>query len=131
MTGTGENWRDEAYRILALAWPIALSSLSWTLMQLTDVAVIGQAGTFEVAAFGASRTITFIAIVTGMGWISGVLVNVSRAEGARTPGETGNSLREGLLLALLLGVLIGGIMILVLSGKVGWRASASPCWIRY
>ena len=112
MTGTGENWRDEAYRILALAWPIALSSLSWTLMQLTDVAVIGQAGTFEVAAFGASRTITFIAIVTGMGWISGLLVNVSRAEGARTPGETGNSLREGLLLALLLGVLIGGIMIL-------------------
>lgn len=79
-------------------------------MQLTDVVVIGQAGTFEVAAFGASRTITFIAIVTAMGWISGVLVNVSRAEGERAPEKTGNAMREGLLLSLALGVSIGGIM---------------------
>lgn len=112
MGTTGEKWRDEAHRIVALAWPVALSSLSWTLMQLTDVVVIGQAGTFEVAAFGASRTITFIAIVTGMGWISGLLVNVSRAEGARTPEKTGNFLREGLLFSLLLGAMIGGIMVL-------------------
>lgn len=112
MTGTGENWGEEARRILALAWPIALSSLSWTLMQLTDVAVIGQAGTFEVAAFGASRTITFIAMVTGMGWVSGVLVNVSRAEGAQRPEDTGHALREGLMLAMILGSAIGAIMVL-------------------
>ena len=80
-------------------------------MQLTDVAVIGQAGTFEVAAFGASRTITFIAIVTAMGWISGVLVNVSRAEGEKAPDKTGNAMREGLLLSLVLGISIGGIMV--------------------
>ena len=80
-------------------------------MQLTDVVVIGQAGTFEVAAFGASRTITFIAIVTAMGWISGVLVNVSRAEGEGAPEKTGNAMREGLLLSLALGVSIGGIML--------------------
>lgn len=111
MSETAQKWRDEALRISALAWSIALSSLSWTLMQLTDVAVIGQAGTFEVAAFGASRTITFIAIVTAMGWISGVLVNVSRAEGEGAPEKTGNAMREGLLLSLALGVSIGGIML--------------------
>lgn len=110
MSGARETWRDEAQRIMALAWPIMLSSMSWTLMQLTDVAVIGQAGTFEVAAFGASRTITFIAIVTAMGSISGLLVNVSRAEGAQEPETTGTALREGLLLSLILGILIGLVM---------------------
>lgn len=110
MSGASETWRDEAQRIMALAWPIMLSSMSWTLMQLTDVAVIGQAGTFEVAAFGASRTITFIAIVTAMGWISGLLVNVSRAEGAQEPETTGTALREGLLLSLILSILIGLVM---------------------
>ena len=111
MSGASNPWRDESRRILALAWPIILSSLSWTLMQLTDVVVIGQAGTFEVAAFGASRTITFIAFVTAMGAISGVLVNVSRAEGAQTPETTGNALREGLALALVLGGVIGALML--------------------
>ena len=120
MTDQKDDWLAEARRVLALAWPVMLSSLSWTLMQLTDVIVVGQAGTFEVAAFGASRTLTFIAIVAGMAFLSGVLVNVARAEGAVRPEATGTALREGVLLSLITGLAIGLPLIVLPNTLLDW-----------
>lgn len=97
----------EARRILALAWPVVLTSLNWTILHLTDVVVVGLVGTREVEALGASRTLTFIAIVMGLAWLSGVLVHVSRADGARDLPATGDFLRSGLMLGLLLGLAVG------------------------
>ncbi len=108
----GDTWRDEARRVMRLAWPVMLSSLSWTLMQLTDVVVVGQSGTYQVAAFGASRTLTFIASVVGLAWLSGVLVNVARADGADEPQTGGRFLREGVLLGLVIGLGMGAAMML-------------------
>ncbi|CAN5221099.1 MATE family efflux transporter [soil metagenome] len=88
----------EARALLALAWPVILSSLNWTLLHITDIAFVGQAGTKEVAAFGASRALTYIAIVAGLSAQAGVLVYTSRADGARDHAETGRVLRSGLLL---------------------------------
>jgi multidrug resistance protein, MATE family len=129
MTDQRDTWRSEARRVLSLAWPVMLSSLSWTLMQLTDVVVIGQAGTYEVAAFGASRTLTFIAAVMGMGWLSGVLVNIARAEGAQVPQTTGRFMREGVLLGALLGLVTGGAMVFwgeAMLRMIGVEASLIP-----
>ena len=120
MTDEKDTWRSEAGKVLALAWPVMLSSLSWTLMQLTDVVVIGQAGTYEVAAFGASRTLTFIAIVAGMAFLSGVLVNVSRADGAGKPEASGTYLREGIALALLSSLIIGAVLTLFGDALLRW-----------
>ncbi len=104
------NPPGEIRRILALAWPVALTSLNWTLLHLTDVAVVGLAGTSEVAALGASRAITYIIIVMGVSWLSGVLVFVSRADGAGEVQESGAWLRAGLLLSLALGLLAATIL---------------------
>ena len=70
----------ETRRLLALAWPVMLTSLNWTILHVTDVIVVGLVGAHEVAALGASRSLTFIAIVTGLAWLSGVLVHAARAE---------------------------------------------------
>src|SRR5688572_31561713 len=83
----------EAGRILRLAWPIMLTSLNWTLMHIIDVAVVGHDGTGELAALGASRTLTFIAIVMGFAGLSGVLVFASRADGGGRLTETGDIFR--------------------------------------
>jgi MATE family multidrug resistance protein len=88
----------EARALLTLAWPVALSSLNWTLLHITDIAFVGQAGTAEVAAFGASRALTYIAIVAGLSAQAGVLVYTARADGAGDRAETGRVLRSGLLL---------------------------------
>lgn len=102
----------ETGRILALAWPVALTSLNWTLLHVTDVVLVGLVSTDEVAVLGASRTLTFICIVAGLSILSGVMVFTARADGAGDLPGTGRTLREGLLLALLAGVVIGGTLLL-------------------
>ncbi|MEO5795771.1 MAG: MATE family efflux transporter, partial [Rhodoferax sp.] len=98
---------DETRRILALAWPVMLTSLNWTILHVTDVVLVGLVGTAEVAALGASRALTFVAIVAGLAGLSGILVFTARADGAGDLERTGGVLREGLVLALLLGLAIG------------------------
>lgn len=96
----------EARRQFALAWPVMLASLNWTLLHLTDIYVVGLAGTHEVAVFGASRTLTYIAIMVQIGALAGVLVFASRADGAGDKRGTGDAFREGLLLALAFGLVV-------------------------
>lgn len=105
-----DDWRAEARRLLALAWPVTLVSLNWTILHVTDVVVVGLTGTHEVAGFGASRAITFITIVSAIGWMSGVLVFASRADGAGDRAETGAVFRRGLMLATLVG-LVGMVVL--------------------
>ncbi|HEX8300331.1 MATE family efflux transporter [Sphingomonas sp.] len=100
----------ETRRILALAWPVILTSLNWTILHVTDVIVVGLTGTGEVAALGASRTLTFPGIVMGLGALSGILVHVSRADGAGDLRATGRVLHEGLALAILFGLASGLIL---------------------
>lgn len=97
-------------RILALAWPVVLTALNWTILHVTDVVVVGLVSTHEVAALGASRTLTFIGIVAALGWLTGVLVFASRADGAKDLPATGAILRQGLVLGLLLGLASGGAL---------------------
>jgi MATE family multidrug resistance protein len=97
----------EMRRILALAWPVVLTSLNWTILHVTDVAVVGLVSTTEAAALGASRTLTFPGIVVGLGWLTGILVYVSRADGAGDLRETGRVFHQGLVLALALGLASG------------------------
>jgi len=102
--------RMETRRVLKLAWPVALTSLNWTILHVTDVVVVGLVGPHEVAALGASRSLTFIAIVTGLAWLSGVIVHTSRADGAGDLPRTGQVLREGLAFALLLGLVLAALL---------------------
>lgn len=109
MTLTPET-RAEIRRILALAWPVVLTGLNWTILHVTDVIVVGLVGTHEVAALGASRTLTFIGIVVALGWLTGVLVFSSRADGARDLPATGAVLRQGLVLGGILGLISGALL---------------------
>ncbi|AJP74672.1 multidrug transporter MATE [Sphingomonas hengshuiensis] len=80
-----------------------LTGLNWTILHVTDVVVVGLGGTGEVAALGASRSLTFPGIVMSLGALTGVLVFAARADGAGDQRETGRVLHQGLMLALLLG----------------------------
>lgn len=104
--------RAETGRILSLAWPVILTGLNWTILHVTDVAVVGLAGTHEVAALGASRTLSFPGIVMGMGALTGVLVHVARADGAGDLRQTGRVLHQGLVLALVLGLASASLLFL-------------------
>lgn len=106
------DWPAEARRLIALAWPVALTSLNWTLMHLIDVAIVGRAGVDELAALAASRSVTFVLIVMGLSALVGILVFTARADGARDLRQTGGCLRVGLLYASLLGTVLAAILYL-------------------
>lgn len=116
MTSARKSTLSETRRILSLAWPVMLTSLNWTILNVTDIVVVGLTGTDQVAAFGASRALTFVTIVAGLAWLSGVLVFTSRADGARDLPATGAKLREGLVLAAMLGLV----------GALGFGLFAAP-----
>ncbi|OQW77149.1 MAG: MATE family efflux transporter [Proteobacteria bacterium ST_bin13] len=97
----------ETRRLLALAWPVVMTSLNWTLLHVTDVAVVGLVSTDQVAILSASRSLSFITIVAGLGFSSGILVFAARADGAGELAASGRVLREGLILALGLGGALG------------------------
>lgn len=100
----------EARQLLGLAWPVMLTSLNWTILHVTDVIVVGLVGTEQVAILGGSRALTFITIVAALGSLSGILVFTARADGAADLPETGQVLRDGLVQAATIGVVIGAAM---------------------
>lgn len=101
----------ETRRILALAWPVVLTSLNWTVLHVTDVIVVGLTGTEQAAALGASRALTYPLMVVAIGWLAGVLVFTARAEGAGERAATGALLRHGLAAGLLLGLVAAAVLI--------------------
>jgi MATE family multidrug resistance protein len=114
----------EARRLLALAWPVILTSLNWTVLQLIDVAFVGHAGTEELSALAAARTLTFVVIVAGLGAVSGVLVFTARDDGAGHVAGTADRWRGGILAALLLG--LAGMAVLMLTGLPAMQALGVP-----
>ncbi|WBH17409.1 MATE family efflux transporter [Sphingomonas radiodurans] len=108
--GSSIDRGGEARRILALAWPVMLTSLNWTVLHVTDVIVVGLTGVHEVAALSASRAITFIGIVASLSWLSGILVFASRADGAGDLPRTGAVLREGLVFGVTLGAAMAAVL---------------------
>src|SRR3546814_13969601 len=101
----------EARRVLSLAWPVMLTSLNWTLLHLIDVAVVGQVSTHELGALAAGRALTYVPIIVGIAAMSGVLVFTSRADGAGDRRRIGGIFRQGVALALLMGLLCMGILL--------------------
>ncbi|QIG81702.1 MATE family efflux transporter [Stakelama tenebrarum] len=100
----------ETRRILALAWPVMITSLNWNIMQITDVALLGLIGPGEVAALGASRALTLVLVVLAIGAMSGVLVYASRADGAGDTAGTGRVYHQALALGLALGLAFGALL---------------------
>ncbi len=94
----------EARRIAALAWPIILTNLNWTIMHLIDVMVVGFAGTGELGALAAGRVVTFVILMLLLSGMSGVIVFTSRADGAGDLPRTGALWREAVVTGLLLGI---------------------------
>ncbi|AHE54995.1 hypothetical protein NX02_16580 [Sphingomonas sanxanigenens DSM 19645 = NX02] len=102
----------ETRQLLRLAWPVVLTSLNWTILHVTDIIVVGAVSTHEAAALGASRTLTYISIVSGLAWMSGVLVFASRSDGARDLPATGDALRGGIAMGLGLGIAAMTVLLL-------------------
>ena len=89
---------------LTLAAPIIVGQVSQMMMGVVDSAMIGHAGTVPLAASAFANNVFNLFFVFGLGLMIPVAIFVSRARGARQPGEALQYLRHGIALAVGCGV---------------------------
>jgi MATE family multidrug resistance protein len=76
-------WRDRPFRtLLHLAWPIAVSSLSFSVMTVVDTLLVGRLGTSELAGVGLAGTAAFTLLCFSFGLLQGAKMLASQAMGA-------------------------------------------------
>ncbi len=96
--------RDLSRRVLRLATPVVLGSLSFTLLSVVDTAMLGRLGATPLAASGVAGVLTF-AILYALGGMSvGVQALVARRFGEEEFLQCGEVLRSGLAVAVLFGI---------------------------
>src|SRR3954469_5052707 len=83
-------WRDEIRAMVSLAWPLILTNVSQSLIQATDVLLLGRVGarTLAAAQLGVNLFVAFL--IFGMG-----LVMATRPRMASKLGTRSHTVRDG------------------------------------
>lgn len=98
--------------LIRLAWPIAVSMISVSVMTLADTMFVGWLGAPSLAGVGLGGTAAFVVLCFPWGLMSGAKVLVSQAVGAGRRDEVGSYLGGALIWAVLIGILLaaGGML---------------------
>jgi len=76
-------WRDEVRATAALAWPIVLTNLTQSLIQSTDVLLLGWAGPAVLAAGTLGINVYFAFLIFGIGLVYAAAPMIAKELGAR------------------------------------------------
>jgi multidrug resistance protein, MATE family len=112
------SWQQKPLReLIRLAWPIALSMISYSVMTVVDTLLIGHVGRAELAGVGLGGVSAFVMLCFSFGLLQGAKVLVSQAIGANRPDRAKAYLGAAIAAALTIGfitVLLGqGVAVLV------------------
>jgi multidrug resistance protein, MATE family len=99
---------------LVLAFPIMAGQVGQMMMGLADTLMVGRVGTIPLAACALANTVVSVLMVFGIGLLTAVSVQVSHAHGRGHSQTAGESLRHGLGLSLILGVMMLAAVYLLL-----------------
>ncbi len=95
--------------VLSIAWPVLVSMMSMTVMNLADAVFAGWAGTVELAAVGLASTLGFFLLTPARGLIRAVKILTSHAAGADDRSRVRSWLAQGVWLSAVLGTLLGSL----------------------
>src|SRR3954469_6360062 len=79
----GRLWRDEVRATTSLAWPIVLTNLTQSLIQSTDVLLLGWAGPAVLAAGTLGINVYFAFFIFGIGLVYAAAPMIAKELGAR------------------------------------------------
>lgn len=111
--GEGAGWRGEVWPTLRLGFPIMAGMLSQMLIGLADALMVGRVGVIPLAAASFVHVVIHPPLVFTLGLLSAVAVLTAQAFGARELRHCGEILRNGLLVAAVVGLLIVAGMFLL------------------
>ena len=96
--------KDELRQFFIIAIPLSAAYLAEFAMFLTTKMVVGKLGYHSLAAVGIAGDLTFEILVILMAMLSVVGVLAAQALGAGKSHELGQSIRQGLVVATVIGV---------------------------
>jgi len=100
-------WAEAPFgELLRLAWPITVSTLSYSIMTLVDTLLVGRLGAAQLAGVGLGGTAAFALLCFAWGLLRGVKTLVSQAVGAQRRDEVGSYLGAALVWAGITGVAV-------------------------
>jgi multidrug resistance protein, MATE family len=106
----GLDWeRAPARALIRLAWPIAVSSLSYSVMTLVSTLLVTHLGKAELAGAGLGGTAAFVLLCFSFGLLRGVKTLVSQAIGAGRRDLLGGYLGAAAATALAIGLCTMGL----------------------
>lgn len=108
-----ENKQDRSKLILQLMWPALAENVLSTLVSMADTVMVSALGTFAISAVGLVTQPRFIVFSAFMALGTGTTALVARAKGRGDPIEANRALRQSLILAL-------GIILLVSAAMALW-----------
>jgi MATE family multidrug resistance protein len=101
------RWRLKPFpELVRLAWPIAVSMLSYSIMTLVDTLFAGRLGATALGAVGFGGVVTFTLLCFGIGVLRATKILISQAVGAGRQDRTAASVGGALVLALSIGAFI-------------------------
>lgn len=95
--------------LLRLAWPITVSTISYSVMTLVDTLLVGRLGAAKLAGVGLGGTAAFALLCFSWGLLRGVKTLVAQAVGAQRNDEVGSYLGAALAWTALIGVVTVGL----------------------
>jgi MATE family multidrug resistance protein len=112
--------------LVRLAWPIAVSMLSYSVMTLVDTLFAGRLGATALGAVGFGGVVTFTMLCFGIGLLRAAKVLIAQAVGAGRRDRIAAFVGAALLLALSVGgaiALAGQLIALMLPRLVDGSAA--------
>lgn len=101
------RWRLKPFpELVRLAWPIAVSMLSYSVMTLVDTLFAGRLGATALGAVGFGGVVTFTLLCFGIGLLRAAKVLIAQAVGARRHDRIAASVGAALVLAISVGVVV-------------------------
>src|SRR6185369_1448350 len=106
---TSLPWKDRPLTELRrISWPIAVSTLSYSVMTLVDTILVGHVGRAQLAGVGLAGVASFLLLCFSIGTFRAANTLVAQAVGAHRADESHATTGAVLAAALGLGLLTVG-----------------------
>lgn len=92
--------------VFNLAWPVIVENLLQTAVGVVDLLMVSRLGAAAIAGVGVSVQVLFVVFAAIMAIATGTTVLVSRFTGAKQPHEATHVLKQSVLMAVTLGILL-------------------------
>jgi len=100
------NWREELRGLLGVAWPLIVNNLSIAGIHTADAMMAGRLGAESLAAVAVGGSVWFFGFAFAMGTLMAISPIAARHYGAGNPELIGRYTRQGIYLAIFIGLVV-------------------------